>query len=135
MDIVNEIKEILSLHNPDDKENGLKHIIDVFEYGHGLNKADAIEGTKLLLNAALQAQEGMRETFFRAINSAVVYKDIGDQIDWSSLVALLPSLQKVHLEYILNILPDMRFVLCWTRVKNLIRSRISPKSGARKYMM
>ena len=105
MDIVKEVIEILALKKPHEKDNRLEQLSDVFEYHHGLDKADIIEGVRLLLPAALQEDDrDMRQTFLRAIENAVVHHDIGDCINWDALVTSLPSLEKWDLEYVLNVL-------------------------------
>jgi hypothetical protein len=105
MDTVKQIKEILALQNPNEKENRLSLLDDDFEYGHGFSTADVVEGTRLLLAAALQEDDkGVKKQFFRTIDKAVLYQEIGDRINWDSLVISLPSLEKRDLVYVLDIL-------------------------------
>jgi hypothetical protein len=105
MNIINEIKETLALQNSQERVSKLEQISDVFEYGHGLNVEDVMEGTKLLLAAALQEKDqSIKDQIFYALYTAVVHQDIGDRIDWSVLVDILPSLDKSQLEEALGIL-------------------------------
>ena len=105
MDIIKEVKEVLVQQNPQEKHYILEQISDVLEYHHGLNEADILEGVRLLLSAALQEDDkDVRETFFRTIDKAVLYQEIGDRINWDSLVISLPSLEKRDLVYVLDIL-------------------------------
>ena len=105
MDIVKEVKEILALQNPGEKDNRLSVLSGEFEYGDELNHADVAEGTQLLLAAALQEDDRvLKKEFFHTIDQAVVYQDIGDRIDWDVLAASLSSLEKTHLTYVLDIL-------------------------------
>jgi hypothetical protein len=105
MDIVKEIKEILALQNLNEKDSRLSVLDDEFEYGEGLNKADVVEGTRLLLVGALQEDDNVvKKQFFRTIDKAVLYQDIGDCINWDTLIVSLPSLEKRHLVYVLDVL-------------------------------
>ena len=105
MDILKEVKDILALQNPYEKDDRLEQLSDVLEYHHRLNKADVVEGVRLLLAAALQEDDKeMKQTFLRAIENAVVHHDVGDRIDWDALAASLSSLEKWDLEYVLNVL-------------------------------
>jgi hypothetical protein len=105
MDIIQEIKEILALQNPNEKDSRLSLLNDDFEYGDDLNEADVVEGTQLLLVAALQEDDHrIRQKFFRTIDKAIVHHDISKYVDWDKLVATLPSLGKWELEYALDIL-------------------------------
>lgn len=105
MDIVREVKEILALQNPGEKDDRLSVLNSAFEYNDELNRADVIEGTQLLLHAALQEDNKvLRKRFFRTIDQALVYQEIGGCIDWDALAALLPSLEKRDLVYVLDIL-------------------------------
>src|SRR5579859_4952072 len=83
MDIVKEIKAILALQDPDEKDGRLSVLNSEFEYDHELNKANVMEGTQLLLTAALrEGNKALRKKFFRTIDQAVVYQNIGDCITW-----------------------------------------------------
>jgi len=105
MEIIKEIKEILELRDPDEKDSRLSVLNSEFEYDDRLNKADVIEGTHLLLAVALQEDNKvLRKKFFRTIDQAVVYQDIGDCIDWDALALSLPSLEKRDLVYVLDII-------------------------------
>jgi hypothetical protein len=105
MNIVKDIKEILTLQNPNEKDTRLSMLDDEFEYGCELNIADVIEGTRLLLAAALQEDnKAVQKKFFRTIDNAVLYQEIGDRINWDTLVASLPTLEKRELVYVLDIL-------------------------------
>jgi hypothetical protein len=105
MDIIKDVKETLELQNHHEKESQLEQLSDVFEYCHDLSEGDVAEGVQLLLAEALQeADQSMKESFFHAINNAVVYQHIGSRINWDRLAASLPSLEKMHLDYALNML-------------------------------
>src|SRR5436305_8546422 len=105
MDIVKEIKEILRLQNPNDKDTRLSTLNDEFEYDDSSNEADIAEGTQLLLVAALQEDNKMvKRKFLRTIDKAVVHHDIRKLVDWDRLVTELPTLGKWELEYALDIL-------------------------------
>jgi len=105
MEIVKEVKEILALQDPDEKDGRLSVLNSEFEYDNELNKADVIEGARLLLAAALQEDNKvLRKEFFHTIDQAVVYRNIGDCIDWNALVIALPSLEKRDLVYVLDII-------------------------------
>lgn len=105
MEIVKEVKEILALQNPGEKDDRLSVLNGDFEYNDELNHADVIEGTQLLLAAALQEDNKvLRKRFFRTIDQAVVYQEVGDCIDWDTLAISLPSLEKRDLVYVLDIL-------------------------------
>ena len=105
MNIVKEIKEILALQDPDEKDSKLSVLNGEFEYDDDLNKAEVIEGTRLLLATALQEDDkALKKKFFRTIDQAVVYQEIGDRINWDPLVVSLPSLEKRDLVYVLDIL-------------------------------
>ena len=105
MDIVKEIKAILALQDPDEKDGRLSVLNSEFEYDHELNKANVMEGTQLLLTAALrEGNKALRKKFFRTIDQAVVYQNIGDCITWDPLAILLPSLEKRDLVYVLDII-------------------------------
>ena len=105
MDILKQVKEILVEQNSQEKDDKLEQLRQVLEYHHGLNEADIVEGVRLLLSAALQEDnKAVRETFFSTIDTAVGYHDIRRRIDWDRLVAVLPSLGKWELEYVLDIL-------------------------------
>jgi hypothetical protein len=105
MDIVKDVKEILKLQNTHEKERGVEKLSDVFEYIHELSEGDVAEGVQLLLIAGLQENDqSLKESVFHAINNAVVYQHIGNQINWDVLAASLPSLGKWELEYALDIL-------------------------------
>src|SRR6516162_8470217 len=100
MNIVKEIKEILTLQNSGEKDDRLSVVDGEFEYNNQLIKKDVISGTQLLLAAALQEDNKvLRKKFFRTIDQAVVYQDIGDCIDWDALPVLVPSLEKMDLVY------------------------------------
>jgi hypothetical protein len=104
MDIVEEIKEILALQDPNEKDSRLSVLSGDFEYDE-LNKADVAEGTRLLLSAALQEDNKvLKKEFFHTIDQAVVYQEVGDRINRDPLVISLPSLEKRDLVYILDIL-------------------------------
>ena len=105
MDIVKEVKEILALRNPYEKDDRLEQLSDMLEYHHRLNETDIVEGVRLLLPAALQEDDkDMKQTFLRAIENAVVHHDVGDRIDWDRLAGSLSSLEEWELEYVLNII-------------------------------
>ena len=105
MNIVNEINKVLVLQDPNEKDNRLSLLDDEFEYGNALDGADVVEGTQLLLTAALQEDDKvLRKKFFRAIDTVVLYQDIGHRINWDILVVSLPSLEKRELVYVLDIL-------------------------------
>jgi len=105
MNIIKEIKAALALQDANEKDSKLSLLDDEFEYGHELNAADVVEGTRLLLAAALQEEDKVvRKKFFRTIDKAVLYQEIRDCIDWDGLVASLPSLEKRDLVYVLDIL-------------------------------
>jgi hypothetical protein len=77
----------------------------VFEYVRELSEGNVAEGVQLLLIAGLQEDDqSLKESFFHAINNAVVYQHIGNRINWDMLAASLPSLGKWELEYALDIL-------------------------------
>jgi len=76
-----------------------------FEYGDKLDKADVAEGTQYLLAAALQEDDkALKKEFFYTIDQAVVYQNIGNCVDWDTLVISLPSLEKSDLVYVLDII-------------------------------
>jgi hypothetical protein len=103
--MIKEIKDTLALQDPQERVSKLEQLSDVFEYSHGFNGEDIIEGTKLLLAAALQEKDqSMREQLFYTIYTSVVHQDIGDRIDWDALVDILPSLNKLQLEEALGVL-------------------------------
>ena len=103
--LIQETKEILAQQNSKDKAHGLEYLMDVFEYERTLNETDVIGGVQLLLAAALRESDpALKETFFRAINTAIVYQHVGDRINWDALAAAVPTLAKAHLEYVLSIL-------------------------------
>jgi hypothetical protein len=105
MNMTKKIKETLELENPQERVNKLEQISDVFEYVHGLNVEDVMEGTKLLLAAALQEKDqSVKEQIFYALYTSVVHQDIGDRIDWDGLVNILPYLNKSQLEEALGVL-------------------------------
>ena len=105
MDIVKDVKEMLEQRNPYEKESEIEQLSDVFEYSRDLSQEDVAAGVQLLLAAALQEEDqDMKESFFHAMNNAVVYQRIGSCIDWNMLAGFLPSLAKVHLDYALNML-------------------------------
>ena len=105
MDILKQVKEILEQQNPQEKHYQLDQLCDVLEYHHGLNEADVVEGVQLLLPAALQENnKEVRETLFRTMDAAIVHHDIKTCVDWDRLFALLPSLGKWELVYVLEIL-------------------------------
>src|SRR6516164_6760724 len=105
MNIVKEIKEILTLQNSGEKDSRLSVLSGEFEYGDGLDKAEVVEGTRLLLVAALQEDDkGLQQEFFYTIDQAVVYQDIGNCINWDTLAVSLSSLEKRDLVYALDIL-------------------------------
>jgi hypothetical protein len=105
MDILKQVKEILEQQNPQEKDNLLEQLSDVLEYNHGLNEVDVVEGTRLLLAAALQEDDKvLRKEFFHTIDQSVVYQEIGDRINWDPLVVSLASLEKRDLVYVLDIL-------------------------------
>src|SRR2546421_8572936 len=105
MDTIKDVKEILKQQNLQEKRSQLEQLSDVFEYGHELSEGDVAEGGQLLLAAALQEDDSsVKESFFHALNNAVVYQHIGNRIDWDTLAASLPSLGKWELDYALNIL-------------------------------
>jgi hypothetical protein len=105
MDIIKEIKEILALQNPNEKDSRLSLLNDEFEYGEGFDEADIAEGTQLLLAAALQEDNKVvKKKLFRAIDKAVAHHDIRACVDWDRLATALPSLGKWELEYVLDIL-------------------------------
>lgn len=105
MDIVKEIKAILALQDASEKDSKLSLLNDEFEYGHELNAADVVEGTQLLLAAALQEDDKVvKKKFFRTIDKAVLYQEIGNCINWGGLVVSLPSLEKSDLVYVLDLL-------------------------------
>jgi hypothetical protein len=105
MDIIKEIKEILALQNSNEKDSRLSLLNDEFEYGHGLNATDVVEGTRLLLAATLQEDDKVvKKKFFRTIDKAVLYQDVGHRINWDTLVVSLPSLEKRDLVYVLDVL-------------------------------
>lgn len=105
MDILKQVREILAEQNRNEKDDKLEQLSDVLEYHYGLNKMDVVEGTRLLLAAALQEDDkDLKQTFLRAIENAVVHHDIGDCINWDMLAASLSALEKWDLEYALNVL-------------------------------
>jgi hypothetical protein len=105
MDILKRVDDILVERNPQEKDNLLEQLSQVLEYHHGLNEADIVEGVRLLLSAALREDnKAVRETFFSTIAIAVAYHPMRTRIDWDRLVAVLPSLDKCELEYVLDIL-------------------------------
>jgi hypothetical protein len=105
MDILKDVKAILGLQNSHEREREIEKLSDVFEYVHGLSERDVVEGVTLLLAAALhEDNQSTKESFFHAVDNAVVYQHIGNRIDWDTLVASLPSLGKWELEYALDIL-------------------------------
>jgi len=105
MSVVEEVKDILTLRNAGEKANRLSVLNSKFEYDDSLDKTDVVEGTQLLLAAALQEDNKvLRKKYFRTIDRAVVYQDVGDCIDWDALVVLLPSLEKMDLVYVLDII-------------------------------
>lgn len=105
MNIIESVKEILVQQNFYEKESQLEQLSDVFEYVQELGEEDVAKGVQLLLAAALQEEDlNMKETFFHTINNAVVYQHIGSRINWDKLVDSLPSLEKEHLDYALNML-------------------------------
>ncbi len=105
MDIIKEIKEILALQNPNEKDSRLSLLNDEIEYGEGSNEADIAEGTQLLLATALQEDnKTVKKKLFRTIDKAAVHHDIRACVDWGRLAAALPSLGKWELEYVLDIL-------------------------------
>ena len=65
MDVVKEIKEILALQDSGGKDSRLSVLSGEFEYGDRLDKADVVEGTRLLLDAALQEEDkALKKEFF-----------------------------------------------------------------------
>ncbi|MEO7021414.1 MAG: hypothetical protein ABI234_14760 [Ktedonobacteraceae bacterium] len=107
MNIVEKVNEIVELQNPHEKEDKLEQLSSVFEHGRELNKENIGRGTQILLNAVLQENSDdkeMREFFFHTIDSAVVFQNVGDRINWDTLVTALSSLEKNLLEYALNVL-------------------------------
>lgn len=105
MDILKLVKEILVEQKPYEKDYLLESLSQILEHHHGLNEADIIEGVRLLLAAALQEEnKEVRETFFSTIDNAVLHHDIGDCIDWDTLVPLLSDLGKWELDNVLHTL-------------------------------
>jgi hypothetical protein len=107
IDLVQEVKEVVALQNPNEKKNRLERLSSIFEHGRELNKVDLGKAVQILLDSVLQIDpddKEMRESFFHAINSAVVFHDIGNRVNWEELVSLLPSLENTLLEYALNLL-------------------------------
>lgn len=105
MNILKLVKEILAEQNPHKKDSLLEQLSDILEYYRELNKAEVVEAVHLLLPATLQEDNKVaRETFFSTIDTAVVYHDIGNCIDWDALASSLPSLEKWNLEYALDVL-------------------------------
>jgi len=105
MDILKQVKAILAQQNPLEKDTQLSQLDDVLEYHHEINKADVVEGVRLLLVAALQeGDQRIRQKFFRTMDTAVACQDIGDRIDWDRLATMLPSLEKWELQYVLDVL-------------------------------
>ncbi|MBV9259498.1 MAG: hypothetical protein JO215_15890 [Ktedonobacteraceae bacterium] len=108
MDVLKQVKDILEQQNPQEKDNLLEQLSDMFEYRVELNVNVIMEAVQLLLTAALQEKNySVKEAFFYALNSAIVHyqdKDMGARIDWDLLVASLPSLEKQLLDYAFNIL-------------------------------
>ena len=105
MNMTKEINDTLALQNLREKVGKLEQISDVLEYDHGLDEEDVIEGTKLLLAAALQEEDQLtKEQLYYTIYTSVVHQDIGDRVDWDALVDVLPSLNKLQLEEALGVL-------------------------------
>jgi len=105
MDIIKEIKEILTLQGLGEIERSLSLLNDELEYCRDLDKVDIADGAKLLLTAALQENNQMvRTKFFRTIDKAVIHHNISAYVNWDRLVARLTSLGKWELEYVLDIL-------------------------------
>ncbi len=103
--MIKEIQDTLGLQNLQERVSKLGQLSDVFEYGHGLSEEDVIEGTKLLLAAALQEKDqSVKDQLLYALYTSVVHQDIGDCIDWDALVDILPSLNKLQLEEALGVL-------------------------------
>ena len=105
MDILKWVDNILEEQNPQEKNSLLAQLDQALESHHGLNEADIREGVRRLLSAALQENnKAVRETFFGTIAVAVAYHPMRTLIDWDRLVAVLTSLEKCELEYVLDIL-------------------------------
>jgi hypothetical protein len=105
MDILKEVQAVLRQQDPQEKDTLLSVLDDVFEYHHGVNEDDIAEGVRLLLAAALQEKDqNVRQLFFRTIDKAIVYHNIGTRIDLDRLVTFLPSLGRNELEYVLELL-------------------------------
>ena len=108
MDLVNEIKEIVTLQNPHEKDSRLEHLSDTFEYHADYSEEDLLESVSLLIFEALRENDSwVKESLFNAMSSAVLYyqnKNIGSRINWDPLAASLPSLGLDCLPYALSIL-------------------------------
>ena len=105
MSMTKEIKDTLALRNPQEMVGRLEQLSDIFEYDHNLREEDVIEGTKLLLDAALREKDSsVKELLFYALYESVLHRDIGDCIDWDALADILSSLGSVQLEEALGVL-------------------------------
>jgi hypothetical protein len=105
MNMAKEIKDTLTLQNPQEKVSKLEQLSDVFEYDHSLSEEDVIEGTRLLLDAALQEKDqSVKELLFYTIYASALHQDLGDGVDWDVLANRLSSLGKVQLEEALGVL-------------------------------
>ena len=105
MNMTKEIKDALALQKPQEKVSKLEQLSDVFEYDHSLSEEDVIEGTKLLLDAALQERnQFVKEHLFYTMYESVLHQGIGNCVDWDVLADILSSLGKMQLEEALGIL-------------------------------
>lgn len=105
MDIVKEVKEILTLQDIHEKRRQIEQISDVLEYWPDLSEKDVAEGSQLLLDAALQEEdEVLQESLFHAANHVVACQSTVNLMNWDGLAASLPSLGIEGLDYALNML-------------------------------
>ncbi|GCE03093.1 hypothetical protein [Dictyobacter aurantiacus] len=108
MNLIEQVKDALVQPRPQERASKLEQLSDNFEYAQDLKEEEIVESVTQLLVVALQEKDPeAKESFFHAMNAAVVHhqkEKIGERVDWDILVAALPGLEKPYLDYAFNML-------------------------------
>ncbi|CAM4447293.1 hypothetical protein [Paenibacillus tarimensis] len=76
MNLVEKVKDTLTVENKIEKESKIEEIGDILEYG-SLDRDEVIESVNMLIaQVGLEKDNTLRESILLAIHNAVVYKNI-----------------------------------------------------------
>lgn len=100
---VNNLKRLFQ-NRSEDLVVKLDEIGDLLEQGQ-LNRIDVIIFSEHVLDLAIAEENiAVKESLFRILLNAVIYQDVGKNLEWDKLANILPMLHDSILDYALTII-------------------------------